>query len=126
MLKKSFSAWLLFILAHELGHIACGHVKDGVLVDEGIADKEIQDTEETEANDFAVKLLFGKQPDYQWMQKLNTIELVRISRKYAKDVMVDPGVVVLNYAWNTKDWANAVGALKIIEPSANAPANINS
>ena len=29
------SAWLLFILTHELGHIVQGHVnKDGVLVDE--------------------------------------------------------------------------------------------
>lgn len=123
--KHPFSARLLFIIVHELGHIACGHVNNGVLVDEDIG-KEIQDSEEQEANDFAVKLLFGKQPNYQWSQKLNPNALLSISCMYGRRDRVDPGTVALNYAWHTKDWSNAVCTLKLIEPQANASAKINS
>ena len=53
------SAWLLFILAHELAHIALGHIDDdGMLIDENVK-RNIQDTEETEANRFAEEVLSG-------------------------------------------------------------------
>ena len=57
--NDNFSAWLLFILAHELGHIALGHVEDdGLLIDESIKNNVV-DKEETEANAFAIELLNG-------------------------------------------------------------------
>lgn len=122
--RQPYSARLSFILAHELGHIARGHVKDGVIVDEDI-DEEVQDTEEREANDFAIKLLFGEH-NYQWTQQLNASLLVCSASINGKKDKIDPGVLALNYAWNKKDWEIAGGALKIIEPEANAPAKINS
>ena len=49
----------LFILAHELGHIALGHIEeDGVLIDESM-DHNVQDQEEADANAFAIELLTG-------------------------------------------------------------------
>ncbi len=57
--KATLSAWLLFILAHELGHIALGHIADdGVLIDESMQ-HNVVDQEETEANEFAIELLTG-------------------------------------------------------------------
>ena len=48
-----YSAWLSFILAHEVGHIAEGHViPGGALVDEEV-DRTADDEEERAANEFA-------------------------------------------------------------------------
>jgi hypothetical protein len=120
---QKFSARLVFVIAHELGHIACGHVQDGVLIDENILE-EITDQEEKEANDFAVKLLFGDN-QYSWGQMSSAVDLARTARKLGNQDRVDPGVVALNYAWQKSDWRIGTTALKIIEPNANASAKIN-
>src|SRR5215471_1128165 len=50
------SAWLLFILAHVLGHILRGHVtRDGVLVDQEVDRTSATDAEERAANAFALE-----------------------------------------------------------------------
>jgi hypothetical protein len=54
--KENSEAWLAFHLAHELGHIARGHLElDGMLVDEKIDTDTAQ--QEVEANDYAAKLM---------------------------------------------------------------------
>lgn len=54
--KESSEAWLAFHLAHELGHIAHGHLEsEGMLVDEKIEKDTAQ--QEVEANDYAAKLM---------------------------------------------------------------------
>lgn len=55
-LKDGSMARFLLILAHELGHLVQGHLREGVLVDEEIALDNV-DGEEMEANGFAVGLL---------------------------------------------------------------------
>lgn len=122
---RTYSAYLVFIIAHELGHITCGHVQDGVLVDENITE-EIQDNEEHEANNFAVKLLLGKDNQYVWEKMPSSIELKRAVSKIGHQDRVDPGVLALNYAWQKADWAIGMGALKIIEPQAKACVKINN
>jgi len=122
--RQRSSARLAFILAHELGHIACGHVTDGIIVDEDINEEE-QDIEEIEANDFAIKLLFGE-CRYQWTQRLDASLLVCFASINSKKDKIDPGVIISNYGWTTKNWEVAGGALKKIEPEANAPKQINS
>lgn len=118
-----FSARLVFVIAHELGHIVFGHVQDGVLIDENILE-EITDQEEEEANNFAVKLLFGEN-EYSWRQMSSAVDLARTARKLGNQDQVDPGVVALNYAWQKSNWPIGMSALKIIEPKANASAKIN-
>ena len=54
----SHPARLAFDLAHELGHLALGHVKEGILLDETLNQKS-DDQEEQESNRFAAKLLVG-------------------------------------------------------------------
>lgn len=122
--NRKYSAHLLFIIAHEIGHIACGHVKDGVLIDEQIT-KEFQDKEENEANAFAIDLLLGEKDKYIWGKQSDSIHLVRTVRQLATKDRVDPGVLALNYAWQTGEWDIGVGALKILEPVANASVKVN-
>jgi len=56
--KRTHPAWLAFHLAHELGHLALGHVKEGILIDDEI-NNESDDQEEIDSNQFAVKLLIN-------------------------------------------------------------------
>jgi len=56
--QDKYSAWLLFILAHEIGHVALGHIKNNeVLLDEDV--KELGDEDEKQADLFAIELLTG-------------------------------------------------------------------
>jgi hypothetical protein len=57
--RAKYSAWLLFILAHELGHIANRHIaSNGALIDD-LIDEASADIEEQQANALAVELLTG-------------------------------------------------------------------
>lgn len=123
-------AWLLFVLAHELGHIICEHLSDGsALVDQDVENNE-SDDEEKEANDFALELITGK-PKYsviapgRWP---NAHELARSAKEIAEKRQIDPGHIVLNYAHSMGPdfWAVANAALKLLEPDANAPVTVRS
>lgn len=54
--SRKHPAWLAFHLAHELGHLALGHVQEGMLIDDEI-NQSSDDDEEIAANGFAVGLL---------------------------------------------------------------------
>lgn len=129
-------AWLLFILGHELGHIIKGHLNFSSIVDEEV-NPENQDTEEIEANEFAVELLLGR-PDmtYYSPRCFTGEQLVAYAQNISNRDAVDPGVVVLNYAWGKAKqtaekksrqiiWATARKALNILEGIADAPKKIN-
>ena len=130
--NKRASAWLLFVLAHEIGHIASGHLdSDGVLVDDQI-DRESSDAQEAEANQYAATLLSGKTrfsvfAPGRWP---NAITLAADAKRIGAEKSIDPGYVVLNYAHTMRHagtfWATANVALKRIEPDANAPGLIRS
>lgn len=135
-LRHASPARLLFILAHELGHIIKGHVQEASIVDEKIEPESV-DIEEIEASEFAVELLLGK-PDmvYYTPRIFSGDSLAIYAQRISTRDRVDPGVVVLNYAWNkakrtaTKKernltWGAANNALKIIEGEAEAPRQIN-
>jgi len=126
--KQKHSAWLLFDLAHELGHVVCGHVKDdGAIVDEKI-DSESSDHEEVKANRFAVELLTGSaetqyQPTGKW---LDAEQLAAAARDRAEKDHVDPGHIALNYARGQKFFPVGVGALNKLAPDEDAPRLISS
>ena len=119
--RKS-EAWVSFILAHELGHIASGHLQNGVLVDDEFGGGEI-DSEEVEADSFATRLLFGETlPD--WDEQLSFKQLEVVALHLSRVCRVNSGFIVLNYAWHTKDWGKSMAVLKKLEPESNAPAKI--
>jgi hypothetical protein len=122
-------AWLLFILAHELGHIALGHCRDEgeVLVDAEI-DRGSRDREEEEANRFALELLTGDDEvsvvaSRRWPA---ADELLRFTRRVGAENHIDPGFLVLNYAYSMGPsfWPVANAALNLMDPNPNAPALI--
>jgi hypothetical protein len=119
------SSKLLFIVAHELGHIVLGHVKDGMLLDENLRKQE-RDDEENQADRFAIELLFGRTEPYKWDKKLDLSRLQRMSQDFSKQDRVAQGAVLLNYAYQTNDWKKVNWFLKTVEPELiNAPAVIN-
>lgn len=138
-LKDLSPARLLFIIAHELGHILKGHIdSEGILVDESI-ELESSDLEEFEANQIAAELLLGKSGiSYDlWQKFVTSDQLVSIAEQLGDRDLVNAGVVALNITWNRanraqnqKDkgiiWATAKNSLKILEPDQNAPQEINS
>lgn len=122
--RSKYTAWLLFILAHELGHLVLGHVpEDGALLDEHIEEAST-DSEESEANAFALDLLTGS-PERRFVAAgrwPNARALVESAREVGQRQMIDPGHVVLNYAHSMGPSFFPVGnaALQMLEPHADA------
>jgi hypothetical protein len=119
---------LLFIAAHELGHILCGHLNlmgEDLLVDDEVQ-LESKDEEEIEANEVAAELLLGRSDRfYGQLRNYTAAQLAEYADRVGRQDSVSPGVVVLNYGWYKKNWETANQALEILEPHANAPQQIN-
>jgi hypothetical protein len=119
--KEKHSAWLLFILAHEVGHIALGHVKGN----ETLADKKIskndQDPDEKEANHCAVEIITADgntqfvSSNGRW---LNAEKLAHAAIQYGRDHHIDPGHIALNYGNANRQMGTARDALNIIEQAS--------
>ena len=123
------SAWLLFILAHELGHIVRGHVgSDGVLVDEQV-DRNSTDAEEKAANAFALELLTGNPKSQVFsVGPVSARALARAAYQAGVHEQIDPGHIVLNCAYQMGNdfFAVANAALKLLEPQADAVGLVRS
>jgi hypothetical protein len=123
-LRKKQEAWQLFILAHEMGHIARGHIADeGTIIDDQV-DKESPDSEEQEANAFAIELLTGSptirfRAEGRWP---NAQELAERVEQLGRQLMIDPGHAVLNYAHSMGQdfYAVANAALARLDPHSDA------
>ncbi|MBN7123532.1 hypothetical protein BSU01_17740 [Erwinia billingiae] len=98
--KHKHASALLFSLAHELGHIACGHLENNsLLIDEKISEDDVENPQEIEANAFAIELLNGR-PDAAFYSpfRVNAEVLANGAMQIARQNQVDPGHVALNYA----------------------------
>jgi Peptidase family M48 len=113
-----FPAWIAFVLAHEIGHIARGHVtENAALLEMGDPlQVESRDAEELAADRFALALLTGnEEPTVTADADSYT------ARQVAHAVLSDgperginPGVLSLCLAYSTGRWRQSIGALKII------------
>lgn len=125
-----YSSWLLFILAHELGHLALGHVPDeGTLIDQRVRQDSV-DEEEQQADAFAIELLSG-QANRRFIAAdrwPNAVELAKLAQEIGRKSMIDPGHVVLNYAHSMGDsfYSVANAALRLLEPNADAVAKVRT
>ena len=121
---KRQPAWQLFVLAHELGHIACGHVTEGaVLVDDKV-EASAADDEERQANEYAAELLTGRPPKRfhaagRWP---SAEKLAAHAVEIGRSQQIDPGHVVLNYAntMGARFYPVANAALGRLDPAADA------
>lgn len=123
----------LFVLAHELAHIVCGHVQDNdVLVDEDIADvseglegraQVRRDDQEREADAFSLSLIRNCRMDIiEQMPRLvgSAAVLAAEASRLGREAGVDYGHLILSYAKERDDWMKANQALNFIEQPVSA------
>lgn len=130
--KKSSRAWLAFILAHEIGHIACGHLeKNGSIVDVSLqeqatyASESSTDIQEREADEFALALFGGEVVNNTietWSSWASPVELAVKAREAGSVFGIESGHLVLRYAFATKRWTDASTALRFLSEDADAEA----
>lgn len=117
-------ARLLFILAHELGHVLLGHLpEDSVLIDGAdVVSTQDADTEEAEADAFAWTLLAGR-ADYGFYThpKWNAPTIAQAAEGCGQRDGISPGVLAANHGYRYPErWGAAGKAIKILEPDADA------
>lgn len=106
---------LVFHLAHELGHIVLGHVRDnGMMIDKKI-DKDGVNDLEIQANAFALELLTGKaNKKYDAEKGISPKSLAESVINTAKEQYIDPLHIILNYAYSSNNFPFARKVLKIL------------
>lgn len=123
--RQDSPAWLLFILAHELGHICLGHVAEGqTIVDQVVGDDESSDSEERDANAFAIALLCGvRGRTFMTTGRWPTADqLAAVAVRIGREHRVDPGHIALNVGHTQNMFALARAALAKIDPHTDGPA----
>lgn len=128
--KKSSRAWLGFILAHEIGHLARGHLNtSGSIIDVSLQEQATYETEsgadrqEREADEFALSLLGGQLVENtvaNWSANAAPVSLAVSAKQSAIACGVEPGHLVLRFAFRTKRWAEAMVALNYLQEDGNA------
>lgn len=113
-----YPAPVAFTLAHELGHLVLGHLRDApALVDlKDPATAPDRDDQEVEADEFALSLLTGR-PDPEITtgnSSFNAPSLASAVTKAAPRYRIEPGTLALCVAHRTGAWSRAMAALKFI------------
>lgn len=120
--NEDSEAWLAFHIAHELGHIACGHLEgEGLFVDEKIgADTALQ---ELEANEYAAKLMgsYGVETPKLGPPHKAAIEFAAL----AQNKHIVPGHLVLKAGSEANNFGAARAVLKRVELRSRARQMIN-
>jgi Zn-dependent peptidase ImmA (M78 family) len=109
---------IAFYLGHELGHIALGHLRtDAAIVDmeADVLSASSDDTEETEADRFALELLTGR-ADLQLVPtgSYNAPGLAQIALRVSSELHIEPGTLALCFGYSTGNWAVANSAMSFI------------
>lgn len=117
---SGYFARMAYILAHEIAHILLGHLgnSDSLLdMDDPITHGD-RDAEEVEADSTAFILLTGRaNPQVVAdQQSYSATELAQAAMAAADGERIEPGILALCLAHETRKWDKAIGALKIIDP----------
>ena len=122
--NRTSPAWQAFLLAHEMRHIACGHIDEsGVLLDTRL-NMETTDAKEKEANGGACELLTGERNAcYKIKQAVSAATVAASARSFGRQKQIDPGVVILNAFYHQPKYHSLfMKALPMVEPNADAVA----
>ena len=128
--EAKYPAMAAFTLAHEIGHIALGHVPDDeILVDtEDPAGAADHDDEEVAADRFALEVLLGDpDPDIRLeFDTFNHAELADAVIRAGPHYGIDPGTLALAVAHRRNAWPVAMAAMRLIQPEPmDVPSLVN-
>jgi hypothetical protein len=125
--KKGTPSHHVFHLAHELGHIAQGHLQgNGFVADESIGGADNLDADEKEADAYAIRLLNGKDAAYRARTALRSgKQLYTAALTMSKQEKIDVGHIILNYGFAQKNMGMATMALRYIPGEADGANVIN-
>lgn len=124
--NRTSMSWLLFIVAHELGHIIHKHLKNNPFIVDTKAMSNNEDPKEIEANEFAEKILLGEFFAYPWSKDMNFSKLRDWIKKLSVEKKVEPGALVWNYAWKTGNWGLATAVVQSLEDESDIHNYVNS
>jgi hypothetical protein len=115
---SAYPARVAFYLAHELGHVALGHIHGGnVLVDmDSVLRPPTDDNEEAEADRYALELLTGQvQPLVRpYARRYVARQLAQDAISSAVGLQIEPGTLALCFGYSTGDWSTANAAIRSI------------
>ena len=127
--KKGSPSHLLFHLAHELGHIANGHLQGSDFVmDQNIGGSDAGDAEEKEADAYAIRMLNGSYARYSprpGSQIRSGAALYNAALVKANQERIDVGHIILNYGNAQQAHALAATAIKLIPGEADGIKLVN-
>lgn len=116
----TYPAPAAYYIAHELGHIALGHLeKQTALIDVGDplrVQKHDSDAEELAADKYALELLTGFPEPHITTNARSFLarQLAEVSIKSAEQLKIEPGTIALCFGHSTGRWDKAYGALRQI------------
>lgn len=113
--SRKSPAFLIWHLAHEMGHVALGHLHSGAALDVSI-DFNSEQAEEREANLFAKDLVYGKKnrEGFKAARHLTGEALASSARATGAMHRIYPGSIVTSYGFNMSAWGTAQSALNVL------------
>lgn len=128
--RNDSKSWLSFILGHELGHIALGHLApDSSIIDVALqrestyAAESSSDPQEAQADAFSLAVLGGgnaERAHADWSSRESAVNLAVAAREKATALGIAPGHLILRYAFRTKRWPEAATALRFLSEDFDA------
>lgn len=118
--ESKYPAQIAYYLAHELGHIMLGHLKDNLAVVEldDILTSRVgdEDKEEQEADRFALEVLTGRSKPLVLpkTEKFLARDLANKALEASKELHIEPGTLALCLGHSTGQWGKAIAAMKFI------------
>ncbi len=118
--ESLYPAVIAYYLAHEIGHLALGHVTEDtpclVDLDDSLELGAEADAEERSADAFALELLTGSpEPTVTTENEtFSAASLANTALKAGSELQIEPGTLALCYGHATKDWARAMASLAFV------------
>jgi hypothetical protein len=122
---KKQPAFSLYHLAHEMGHVAAGHLKRGESIDVSIDDGD-SDPDEQEADSFARRLVYGTDKPVFWsLHRIKGEAIALNARHSASQLGLDVGATATCYGHTMAQrgipsWPAVNRALQLLELASGA------
>jgi hypothetical protein len=117
--ESSYPAQIAFYIAHEMGHVALGHLASGPVIvdmDQGTPRITDDDSEEGSADGYALELLTGspRPTVLSGTGYASGPELARVALETAESLGIEPGTLAMLFGYTSGRWATAMNAMKRI------------